>query len=103
MFELIVLVLLTVTSLFFSVLAFLGKNIILDDAYLKASKEERETMNKKAYRLQAAIIFLFLAGIFALNAFRAILSMPLFTYLAIALGIVGMIYAGISHYKLKRK
>ena len=87
----------------FSVLAFQGKDIILDDTYIKASEEERSTMNKKAYRIQGAIIFLFISAISACNALRAITHIPLFTYLAGALGIVGIIYAIVSHYKIKKK
>ena len=103
MLGLIFLIFLTVVSLVFSILAFLGKDIILDDAYIKASEEERKNMNKKAYRMQSAIIFLFLAVISACNALRAILNMPLFTYLAGVFGIVGIIYAIVSHYKIKKK
>ena len=100
---LIFLILLTITSLIFSLLAFSGKNIILDDAYIKASEEEKSTMDKKAYRLQAAIIFLFLSVISLCNALRAILRMPLFAYLAIAFVLIGMIYAMVSHYVIKKK
>lgn len=103
MLGLIFLIFLTITSLIFSSFAFSGKNIILDDAYIKASKEERKTMDKKAYRVQSAIIFLFIAIISACNALCAIMHMPLFAYLAGALGIVGIIYAIISHYKIKKK
>ena len=46
------LIFITVVSLILSILGFAGKDVILDDAYIKASKEEREKMNKKAYRLQ---------------------------------------------------
>jgi len=94
---------LTVTSLVFSILAFSGKDIILDDTYLKASEEEKAAMDKKVYRIQAAVIFLFIAVISACNALRAILHSPLFTYLAGTFGIVGIIYAVISHYKIKKK
>ena len=101
MLSLVFLIFLTVTSMIFSILAFLGKDIILDDAYLKASEEERNTMNKKAYRIQGAIVFLFIAVISACNALRAILHLPLFTYLAAAFGIIGIVYAIVSHYKIK--
>ena len=67
-FYLIGLIFITVVSLIFSLLGFMGKDMILDDAYIKASEEEREKMDKKAYRLQGAIIFLF---IFALGLILA--------------------------------
>ncbi len=103
MIGLVFLIFITVTSLVFSILAFSGKDIILDDTYLKAPEEEKATMNKKAYRTQTAIIFLFIAVISACNALRAILHIALFTYLAGALGIIGIIYAIVSHYKIKKK
>lgn len=103
MFGLIFLIFLTVVSLIFSVLAFQGKDIILDDTYIKASEEERSTMNKKAYRIQGAIIFLFISAISACNALRAITHIPLFTYLAATFGIIGIVYAIVSHYKIKKK
>ena len=100
---LIILILLAVTSLIFSILAFMGKDIILDDAYLKASEEERKTMDKKAYRLQAATIFLCIAIMTACNALRAIMHMPVFTYLAGVCFVIGVIYAFASHYAIKKK
>ena len=103
MFGLIFLIFLTVVSLIFSVLAFQGKDIILDDTYIKASEEERSTMNKKAYRIQGAIIFLFISAISACNALRSITHIPLFTYLATTFGIIVIVYAIASHYKIKKK
>ena len=103
MFGLVFLIFLTVTSLVLAILAFLGKDIILDDAYIKASEQERKAMNKKAYRVQGAIIFLFIAIVSAFNALRAIIHIPLFTYLAASFGVIGIVYAIVSHYKIKKK
>lgn len=94
---------LTITSLVFSLQAFAGKDVILDDAYLKASEEERKGMDRKAYRLQAAIIFLFLAAISLCNLLRAVLHMAVFTYLAAAFAVAGILYAIVSHYALRKK
>ena len=102
MFGFIFLIFLTVTSLIFAILAFSGKDIILDDAYIKASEDERKNMNKKAYRIQGAIIFLFIAAISACNALRAMTQIPLFTYLAAAFGMIGIAYTIVSHYKIKK-
>ena len=100
---LIMLMIMTIGSLILSMQAFCGKDIILDDAYLKASPEEREKMDKKAYRRQSGIIFLFLAAISMCNALRAILHQVWFTYLALALGLIAVIYAIVSHYALRKK
>lgn len=102
-FYLSVLLFVTVASLIFSLLGFAGKNIILDDAYLKASKEEREAMDKKAYRIQGAIIFLFIFVCTLCNLLRAVLHLPWLTYAATAIGVIGIVYAIISHYSIKKK
>ena len=102
-FNLIALVFLAVISLIFSILGFAGKDIILDDAYIKASKEEREKMDKHAYRLQGAIIFLFIFVATLCNLLRALTHTPLFTYIALGIGAIGIIYASVSHYSIKKK
>ncbi len=93
----------TIVSLIFSILCFSGKDIILDDAYLKASEEERKSMDKDAYRLQSAIVFLFIFAVSLLNLLRSVLHFKIFTYIASVLGVIGIIYAIISHYSIKKK
>lgn len=90
-------------ALVFSILAFLGKGVILDDAYLKATDDERKDMNKRAYSIQAGIVFLLLSIITALNGLRGLLHMPVFTYVAFGLAIGGILYAIVSHYSIKKK
>lgn len=97
------LIVIAVVSLSFSVLGFMGKDMILDDAYRKASKEEREKMDKKAYRLQGSIIFLFLFAITLCNILRVVLHIAAFTYAAIVIAVIGIAYVIISHDKLKKK
>lgn len=101
-FGIIFLVFLVITSLVFSILNFAGINVILDDAYIKASPEEREKMDKKAYRLQSGIIFLLLSIMSLCNLLRAVLHLPWFTYVAYAIAVGGIVYAIISHYALKK-
>lgn len=102
-FGVISLAFMTVTALVFGILALKGKDMILDNEYIKASKEKRETMDKKAYRTQGAIICFFLAAISLFNLLRALTSIDAFTYVAAAVGAVGAIYAIVSHYSLKKK
>jgi hypothetical protein len=102
-FYLIGLIFITVVSLIFSLLGFMGKDMILDDAYIKASEEEREKMDKKAYRLQGAIIFLFIFALTLCNLLRAVLHIAWFTYVAYAIGAIGILYAIVSHYAIKKK
>lgn len=69
-FILIALVFLAVISLIFSIPGFAGKGVILDDVYIKATREEREDMDKNAYCLQSAIIFLFIFSVTLCNLLR---------------------------------
>ena len=100
---LIGLVFVAVMSLIISLLGFMGKDIILDDAYIKASEDEREKMDKKAYRLQGAIIFLFIYALTLCNLLRAVLHIAWLTYIAFAIGTMGIVYAIVSHYAIKKK
>lgn len=101
-FYLISLIVMAVVSLIFSVLGFMGKDMILDDAYIKASKEEREKMDKKAYRLQGAIISLFIFALTLCGIMRAVLHIAWFTPVGLAIGAVGIVYAIVSHYSIKK-
>lgn len=101
-FYFIGLIVMAIVSLTLSILGFMGKDMILDDTYIKASKEEREKMDKKAYRLQGAIIFLFLFFITMCNILRVVLQMASFTYAVFVIAAIGIAYAIISHYKLKK-
>ncbi len=97
------LVFIIVVSFVLSLLAFFGKNIILDDVYIKASKEERDTMDKKAYRLQSAIIFLLIGIMTLCNVLRGLTDVVWFTYLALIIAVGAVVYAIVSHYTIKNK
>ena len=96
------LVLGTIASLIFSVMGFMGKDVILDDTYIKASKEDREKMNKKAYRLQGAVFFLLIFTATACNLLRYLTAIPWFSYIGIAVALIAIIYGIISHYAIKK-
>ena len=102
-FYLIGLVMVACISLILSVLGFAGKDIILDDEYIKASQEDREKMDTKAYRQQGAIIFLFIFAINISNLLWALLHKRIFTYITFAICGIGIIYAIVTHYAIKKK
>lgn len=97
------LIFITVVSLIVSILAFSGKDIIIDDTYIKATMEEREQMDKKTYRLQSAIVFLFIFLMTLCNLIRVLTHIAWFSYAAIAICVIGIGYAIISHYAIKKK
>jgi len=90
-------------SLIFSVCGFLGKDFIIDNAYLKASEEERATMDRKAYRLQGATVFLLLFFASLCNLLRNLFRLSWLTYVGFGILGVGIVFFVISHFKLKKK
>ena len=93
---------LAVFSLILSIQAFLGKDVILNNTYRKASEEERKNMNKKAYSVQSAVIFLFIFIISLLNTIRAFVNVPWLTYATAAAFVVLVVYFFVSNHKLKK-
>ena len=96
------LILIAVISFVYTLLGFLGKDIILDDIYLKAPKEKRAAMRKKDFCLQGTLIFLFIF-IATLCGLLGTLAYPWLTYLAYAFAAIGLVYTIASHYMLKKK
>ena len=45
-------------NLFLSIMSFMEKGKLMNNAYIYASKEEREKMNKKPYYIQTGIVFI---------------------------------------------
>ena len=52
----------------FSYMQFHEKGFLFNNAYIYASKEERETMNKKPHYKQSGIVFALIGVIFLINA-----------------------------------
>ena len=97
------LVLGTIVSLIFSVMGFMGKDVILDDTYTKASKEDREKMDKNAYRLQSSVFFLLIFVSTVCNLLRYLTAIPLFSYIGIVAVLIAVIHFIISHYAIKKR
>ena len=66
---------------------------LLNNAYLYASKQERETMNKKPYYRQTAIVFLLIGVTFLLVSFAILFDAGQITYIAGAVILIIPIYA----------
>ena len=83
-------------AFFMSIRSFAGKGFLFNNAYIYASKQEREKMNKKPHYRQSAIIFLSLGLVFLLNALAALFEVNWIFYIVVAIVIVTLIYAIIS-------
>ena len=100
--SLIILGILMVVSYILSLLGFVRKGIIIDDNYVFSSKEKRQNMNKNAYYLQSAIIFLCIGSMFLLHILRRVTDVVYLTYLAFIVGFATAVYAIASHYAIKK-
>lgn len=64
---------LAIGCLFISVMSFREKGFLFNNAYIWASKTERETMDKKPHYRQSAIVFALLAAVFVCIALECVL------------------------------
>ena len=87
---------------FMSVRSFMGKGFLFNNAYIYASKEEREKMNKKPHYHQSAIVFLLIGLIFLLNAIAVLLKVNWIFYIVAAVVIVTLIYAIVSSITIEK-
>ena len=72
---------------------FKEKGILLNNAYLYASAEERNSMDKKPYYRQSGIVFSFIGTIFVLNILQVVTGSGLVVYFIIAMSVITLIYA----------
>ncbi|MGM0524484.1 MAG: DUF3784 domain-containing protein [Bacillota bacterium] len=52
------------SCLVISVLQFNEKGVVFNNVYIYASKEQKQTMDKKSYYKQSAVVFALLTGVF---------------------------------------
>ena len=85
-----------------SVLSFMGKGFLFNNAYIYASKEMREKMDKKPYYRQSATVFLLIGLIFLLNGFSVIFETKWIFYAVIAVVVIAMVYAIVSSVMIEK-
>ena len=78
------------------ILSFLEKGPLLNNTYLYASKEERETMNKKPYYKQSAVVFCILSAVFIVIGLALLLRNDRIFLLEIPLLAGAVVYAIVS-------
>ena len=88
---------------FLSVRSFMEKGFLFNNAYIYASEQERENMNKKQHYRQSAIVFLLLGVVFLLNALAVLLKVNWIFYIGIGVIVVTLIYAIVSSIVIERE
>jgi len=83
--------------------SFQEKGFLLNNAYIFASRKERETMNKKPYYRQTAIVFLMMGILFFLLGFAVLLDAAWITSAAGLLILILLVYAIASSIAIERR
>ncbi len=92
-----------IASFIISMCSFQEKGVLLNNAYLYASKEERDNMDKSPYYRQSAIVFLFCGIIFLLCMIDVLFCVRWIFYVVIILAVITLIYAIISSIIIEKK
>ena len=92
----IMLGLIALTCFVISFLQFRKKGFLFNNAYIYASKKERETMDKAPHYKQSGIVFALIGFIFAVNAVDLVLQTNWLIYLVIGTIVIAIVYAVVS-------
>ena len=99
----VILFLIALAAFVLSIRAFLEKGFLLNNAYIYASKKEREAMDKKPHYRQTAVVFLLVGVIFLLNGLSVLLKIHWISYLATGVTVCTIIYAVTSSAAIEKK
>ena len=99
----IMLGLIALTCFVISFLQFWKKGFLFNNAYIYASKKERETMDKAPYYKQSGIVFALIGIIFAVNAVDLVLQTNWLIYLVIGTIVIAIVYAIVSSRAIEKK
>lgn len=86
-----------------SVRSFLERGFLFNNAYIYASKEEREKMDKKPHYRQSAIVFLLLGVSFLLLGIMTLTDAVWLLYVVLGLAVFAIIYAFVSSVRIENK
>ena len=99
----IVLGVIAIICFVFSYLQFNEKGFLFNNAYIYASKQEREIMDKKPHYKQSGVVFVLIGINFLINAIDMILQTGWLFYLVIGIVIVAIVYAILSSVMIGRR
>lgn len=80
-----------------------GKGILFNNAYIYASVDERDRMNKTPHYKQSAVVFMSLGIILAMTALNIILSRRWLSFVIIGATVFLIVYAIISSIYIEKK
>ena len=99
----IILGVIAIACFIFSYLQFQEKGFLFNNAYIYASKQERENMDKTPHYKQSGIVLVFIGIIFLINAIDIILQTGWLIFLVIGVAIVAIVYAIVSSVIIEKR
>lgn len=99
----IILLVISISGFIISGFQFKEKGFLFNNAYLYASKQERETMNKKPHYRQSGIVFLLIGIIFLFNAIEIIIDSGWLFWGSMLFVAISIVYAIISSINIEKK
>lgn len=102
MMEMILCLAIAAGTFIVSYFQFREKGILLNNAWLYASKEEREAMNKKPYYRQSGVVFVLIGVAFLLNAVMVATKREWILYLVLGVFAVAVVYAVVSSIRIEK-
>lgn len=99
----IVLLLISLGSFIISWFQFKERGFLLNNSYLYTSKKSRETMNKRPYYRQSAIVFLLIGIIFSFNTLDIMINSRWLFYVSMLIAVIAIVYALVSSISIERK
>ena len=82
---------------------FREKGFLFNNAYIYASKKERENMNKTPYYRQSGVVFIFVGILFLINAVELVLQTGWLLFGVIGIIMITLIYAVLSSIMIEKK
>lgn len=99
----IILVVIANTCFAVSYFQFNEKGVLFNNAYIFASKQEREIMEKKLHYKQSGVVFLLMGIIFLLDSIDMILKTGWLFYCVIMIAVATIVYAVISSITIENR
>ena len=89
----LIMCLLACGAFFVSACSFREKGFLFNNAYIYASKQEREGMNKKPYYRQSAVAFLMVGAALVLIGLSALMNTGWISFIGMAVAAAAVVYA----------
>ena len=98
----IVLFVISVFAFFVSIRSFMEKGFLINNAFIYASKQERDAMDKMPHYRQSGVIFLLIGLIFLLNGLNLLFETEWIIYAVAAIMIFAVVYAVVSSVRIEK-